>query len=182
MFHIFFIHLSVDRHLGCFPVLAIVTNAAVNIGVHVWFWIMAFSGCMSRSGATAGSYGRLIQLLWGTLWTFLQNLKIDQPYGPLLMKRKETLLLNSTEKAFIFPVSHYASKSFSNFSLPLILYSNENHDFATCNGSRRERSENWDNFAWRQKTRGMAEVVKYHADNSRFHILKSCRNWKPGQG
>ena len=29
--HIFFIHLSVDGHLGCFPVLAIVNNAAMSI-------------------------------------------------------------------------------------------------------------------------------------------------------
>ena len=113
MFRIFFIHLSVDRHLGCFHVLAIVPSAGMNIGVHVCFWIIAFSGYMSRRGATAG----LIQLLWKTLWMFLQDLKIDQPYGPLLMKRKETLLWNSTERAFIFPMSHYASKSFSNFPL-----------------------------------------------------------------
>ena len=33
--HIFFIHLSVDGHLGCFHILFIVNNAVVNIGVHV---------------------------------------------------------------------------------------------------------------------------------------------------
>ena len=37
MYHIFFIHLSVDGHLGCFHVLALVNSAAVNIGVYVSF-------------------------------------------------------------------------------------------------------------------------------------------------
>ena len=33
--HIFFIHSSVDGHLGCFHVLAVVSSASVNSGVHV---------------------------------------------------------------------------------------------------------------------------------------------------
>ena len=37
--HIFFIHSSVEGQLGCFHSLAIVNNAAVNIGVHVSFQI-----------------------------------------------------------------------------------------------------------------------------------------------
>ena len=38
--HIFFIHSSVDGHLDCcFCVLAIVSSAAINIGVHVSFRI-----------------------------------------------------------------------------------------------------------------------------------------------
>ena len=60
MYHSFFIHSSVDRrHLGCFHILAIVNNAAVNIGVHVSFSIMIFSGYMPSSGI-AGSYGSFI--------------------------------------------------------------------------------------------------------------------------
>ena len=55
MYHIFFIHSSVDGHLGCFHVQAIVNSVAMNIGVHLSFWIMVFSRYMPRSGIS-GSY------------------------------------------------------------------------------------------------------------------------------
>ena len=42
MYHIFFIHLSVDEHLGCFCVQAIVNSDAMNVAVHVIFLKYSF--------------------------------------------------------------------------------------------------------------------------------------------
>ena len=43
MYHFFFIHSSLDGHLGCFRVLAIVNSATMSIGVRVCFLVMVFS-------------------------------------------------------------------------------------------------------------------------------------------
>ena len=59
MYHYFFIHSSVNGHLGCFLVLATVNSAAMNNGIHVSFSIWVSLEYMPRNG-TAGSYDRFI--------------------------------------------------------------------------------------------------------------------------
>ena len=51
MYHIYLIQSSVNGHLGCFYVLAIVNIPGGNIGVQVYFGIMFFfSGYVPRNG------------------------------------------------------------------------------------------------------------------------------------
>ena len=52
VYHIFFIHLTVDGHSGCAHILATVNNASMNAVVHVSFWIGVFGsfGYIPRSG------------------------------------------------------------------------------------------------------------------------------------
>ena len=61
LYHSFLIHSLTDGHLGCFQHLAIVNCAAINIGVHKFFWIgvSGFPGCNPSSGI-AGSKGSFI--------------------------------------------------------------------------------------------------------------------------
>ena len=67
MYHSFFFHSYVSRHLTCFHVLAIVNSVAMNIAAHVSFSVLVSSGYMPTSGI-AGSYGGFIPSF------FLRNL------------------------------------------------------------------------------------------------------------
>ena len=66
MHHNFFIHLSVNGHLGCFHLLAILNCPSMNIGVYASFWMLFFSGYMAKS-VISRSYG-------SSIFSFLKNL------------------------------------------------------------------------------------------------------------
>ena len=62
MYHNFFIHSSVDGHLGCFHVRAIVNSAAMNNGIHVSFSILVSSGYMPEWDIGVGLLGHMVVL------------------------------------------------------------------------------------------------------------------------
>ena len=72
MYHNFFIHSSVNGHLGYFHVLAIVNGAEMNNGIHVSPSISVSLGCVTRSGI-AGSYVGVIPSLLRNLHTVFHS-------------------------------------------------------------------------------------------------------------
>ena len=66
IFHCIYVphlHPFLDGHLSCFCILAIVNSAAMNIGMHVSFRIMFFSGYMPGNGIVGSYDSSLFSLL-----------------------------------------------------------------------------------------------------------------------
>ena len=72
MHYNFFIHSSVNGHLGCIRVLAIVYSAAMNNGIHVSFSVLVSSGYVPRRGI-AESYGSFIPRFLRDLYTIFHS-------------------------------------------------------------------------------------------------------------
>ena len=77
----FFTHSSVSGHFDCFHILIIVNSTAMDIGVHVSFWIIILSGYMPRhTSSEVGLLDHMVFLFlvfWGNviLLHFYINLK-----------------------------------------------------------------------------------------------------------
>ena len=65
MCHSFLIHLFTDGHLGCFQHLALVNCAAMNIGVHRFFWIGVSGslGCTHSIGIARSKNNSMFSVL-----------------------------------------------------------------------------------------------------------------------
>ena len=121
MHHVFFIRSSVDGHLGCFHVLAVVHSAAVNTGVHVSFQIsvFAFFEFVSCTGIViwiwicTGSYGSsMLSIMAAPIYVLTNNVR-GFPFLHILSNICilicTSLMISNIEHLFMYLLAIYLS-------------------------------------------------------------------------
>ena len=103
MYHIFFIHSSVDGHLGCFHVSA-TANTSMNIGLHDSFWMRVFSRYMPRGGV-AGSY-------CSSVFSFLRNFHAVIHSGYMNLRSYDRVPFSSHPLQHLLVVDFFLNLSF----------------------------------------------------------------------
>ena len=100
--HNLFIHSSIDGHLGCFHIFAIVNNSAMNMGIYIYIWvrIFIFFRYIPKSRISE-SYGGSIFNFFRTLPTiFMKATPIYIPTVNYKLALTESIANNWTTKAF----------------------------------------------------------------------------------
>ena len=115
MYHNFFLHSSINGHLGCFHFLAIVNTASVNTGIHVSFSILISSGYMPRSGI-AGSHWKTQQ--WSQDWKRSVFVPILRKANAKECSNYHTIALISHAGKVMLKILQARLQQYMNYELP----------------------------------------------------------------